>query len=112
MGILAINDSLHLAEIPKPILLEPRNDLLQSQLSFVRTDDVDAILEILLAPLRRIGPADEHELGAIGLCDLGEFEDVCTRDDVGIETDDSRPKAPNALLEISEIPERRIENLH
>src|SRR5439155_26255937 len=81
-------------------------------LTFVGTDDVDTIGEIPVAPFRSVGAADKHKLHAVGFGDFGETQDVLTRDDVCIETDDARPQTAYGVFEIREVPECSIENFH
>lgn len=68
-AVLLEQDSADLVEIPHAFLLKPWDELLQCMFAFVDADNVDAIWEIPVAPLRGVGSAGEHEFDAVGFCD-------------------------------------------
>src|SRR5436190_7865569 len=96
-------DAGHLFKIFHTFRLKPRYQLLQCQLTFTDTDDVDAIGEVLVVPFRSIRPANNDELDTVGFCDVRETEYVFTGNDVRVEADNAGLETFNDRFEVCKV---------
>ena len=110
-AIFAEDYSAHLFEALQSFLLKPGDEFLQRGFAFADSDDVDAVVEIKVAPFGGVGAPDHHEFHSFCLCDLRQLENILTRDDVGVEPHDARLHPLYRVFEIGKIAERGIEDI-
>ena len=91
--------------------MQPRNELLERSLAFVRSDNIDALLEVEIRPFGRIRPAGEDKLHAVLFGDLRHAKYVVAGNDVCVDSDNLRLQTPHRLLEVRGVTKSGIEHV-